>query len=556
LTPAKSLFDYGCGHGKDIEILRAEGIECTGWDPFLLPSASKRKADIVNLGYVINVIEDKQERRKTLSTAWDFSKALLVVAAQIEFAAPAKHHEPYGDGIVTSRRTFQKYYGQSELRSYIEDTLQKGPVPAAPGVFYVFRNESDEQRFLARRFHRRVPVPRAKISELKFAENRDILEPLMESVARLGRLPGPEETPLAPEIEARFGSLKQAFAVVCRATDDKPWEEIAERRTEDLLVYLALSKLSKRSPFSQLPLATQRDVKSFFGTYRSACAQSDELLFRAGDPSAIDKACIHAPVGKLLDNALVLHRSGLSHLPPLLRIYEGCARALTGSIEDADLVKLHRSSGKITYLSYSNFDRDPHPTLQRRIKVTLPTLSIDFFDYSHWEDPQILSSKHGLLHPQHAFYKKFAGLARQEEKYGLLERWESFTTRGTFAEKLRGAGLELHGHRLRKSRGPAMISAPQKRQSFGDGSTGMLAYTDVETHELDRLIRSGKLAFAGHKRLRIYGTLECQGSGKRMGKEHLVFFETDDEARSQGFRPCGSCLKEEYRAWKKEQASS
>jgi len=61
-----------------------------------------------------------------------------------------------------------------------------------------------------------------------------------------------------------------------------------------------------------------------------------------------------------------------------------------------------------------------------------------------------------------------------------------------------------------------------------------------------KMFRKGKLAFAGNVRLRIYGTLRC-GSGKRMKKSNRVFFESATEAEDAGYRPCGHCLREEYK---------
>mgnify|MGYP002135007206 CR=1 FL=1 len=51
----------------------------------------------------------------------------------------------------------------------------------------------------------------------------------------------------------------------------------------------------------------------------------------------------------------------------LLRVYEGCARTYLGEIEDTNLVKLHRTSGKVSYLSYPDFETDPHPALMRSV---------------------------------------------------------------------------------------------------------------------------------------------------------------------------------------------
>jgi len=63
----------------------------------------------------------------------------------------------------------------------------------------------------------------------------------MAAVATLGRLPEIEEFPEAPLVIERFGSLKRAFVVVRRVTGEAEWEAIAQRRREDLLVYLALA---------------------------------------------------------------------------------------------------------------------------------------------------------------------------------------------------------------------------------------------------------------------------------------------------------------------------
>ena len=38
---------------------------------------------------------------------------------------------PFGDGVLTGRGTFQKLFGQGELRSYLEAELQVEAVPAS-----------------------------------------------------------------------------------------------------------------------------------------------------------------------------------------------------------------------------------------------------------------------------------------------------------------------------------------------------------------------------------------------------------------------------------------
>lgn len=71
----------------------------------------------------------------------------------------------------------------------------------------------------------------------------------------------------------------------------------------------------------------------------------------------------------------------------------------------------------------------------------------------------------------------------------------------------------------------------------------------LQVKSLFRLIRAGKIRYAGNKRLKIYGTLHCS-SGKRMKKENRVFFTNEKEAARLGFRPCGHCMRASYLQWK------
>lgn len=63
------------------------------------------------------------------------------------------------------------------------------------------------------------------------------------------------------------------------------------------------------------------------------------------------------------------------------------------------------------------------------------------------------------------------------------------------------------------------------------------------------MIRKNEIVLAGHKGLKIYGTLKC-ASGRRMKRENRVFFNTQSEAQKMGFRPCGHCMGVAYKEWK------
>jgi methylphosphotriester-DNA--protein-cysteine methyltransferase len=70
--------------------------------------------------------------------------------------------------------------------------------------------------------------------------------------------------------------------------------------------------------------------------------------------------------------------------------------------------------------------------------------------------------------------------------------------------------------------------------------------------KLRKLLRNKQIILAGNGTLKIYGLLTCS-SGKRMKKENRVFFSSETSATELGYRPCGHCLKDSYKHWKKHQ---
>jgi DNA phosphorothioation-associated putative methyltransferase len=463
-----SFFDYGCGRGEDLELLATEGITCSGWDPAFRPDAPRVEADVVNLGYVLNIIEHQEERGETLRAAWDLCRRLLAVSAQVLLAGRGKNPIEFGDGVLTNRGTFQKFFEQAELKAYLEEQLHTEAIPAGIGTFYLFKDETRRQQFLANRFRRREILPRRRVAELRLEETRQALGPLMAVIAELGRLPDPTEFDGTPAIIERFGSLKRAFAAIQRITDAESWEAIARRRREDMLVYLALSRFRKRPLLSHLPLGLQRDMKAFFGTYNKACAESDALLFKAGDAAAIDEACKRSTIGKLLPDDLYVHRDALDGLEPILRVYEGCGRTYLGEVEGANVIKIHRRSGKLSYLIYPEFDTNPHPALLRCVKLNLRTRQIDCYDYATSANPPVLHRKETFLSPGDPHRDKFARLTAQEEKQGLLEDPSGIGTRDGWQRRLSQRGFILKRHRLVRTEEPV----PETSESSAPSDTG------------------------------------------------------------------------------------
>jgi DNA phosphorothioation-associated putative methyltransferase len=189
-------------------------------------------------------------------------------------------------------------------------------------------------------------------------------------------------------------------------------------------------------------------MRVFFGAYSKACGEADTLLFKAGDAAAIDEACKRATVGKLLPDDLYVHAAAVNSLDPVLRLYEGCGRAYLGEVEGANLIKIHRRTGKLSYLVYPEFDTDPHPSLQRCVKLNLRTRQIECYDYAQCANPPVLHRKETFLTPEDERRAKFARLTQQEENAGLLAEASGIGTRDGWDQRLSETGYALKGHRL------------------------------------------------------------------------------------------------------------
>ncbi|SDJ65387.1 Ada metal-binding domain-containing protein [Flavobacterium noncentrifugens] len=77
----------------------------------------------------------------------------------------------------------------------------------------------------------------------------------------------------------------------------------------------------------------------------------------------------------------------------------------------------------------------------------------------------------------------------------------------------------------------------------------MINHFNTNDAAIRKLIKEKKIAFAGNKKLKIYGTFRCD-SGKRMKRENRIFFASENDAIANNFRPCGHCMKLNYQNWK------
>ena len=438
LDGRKTIFDYGCGQGDDVRALCDNGIQASGWDPYHAPDNDKHTANIVNLGFVINVIEDIDERIDALVSAYQLADELLIVSAMLA-SQDATKGTPYGDGVITSRNTFQKYYTQSELNQFIIEVLDANPIPVSPGIFYVFKNKDKEQKYLyGRQANRRnilrlAGLSRAKSpmraarAEEKYQQNRLLLERLWRLCISLGRTPQRDEVPHLDEINDIFGSLPAAIGFIKSRKDepDTTLSSARESRINDLLVYFALLQFVKKTPYSHLEPKLRIDIKEFFGNYSSALKEGNNLLFSISDTNTISDACIWSEehgIGYLDDDgSLQLHTSMVEQLPPVLRVYIGCSTYMYGDISSADLIKVHSTSGKLTLINFDDFENNAIPRMTTRIKINFRSQSFDVFDYVGEYVPPYLYNKSRFINEEYPHYAEQIAFEESLDSLNLFE---------------------------------------------------------------------------------------------------------------------------------------
>jgi DNA phosphorothioation-associated putative methyltransferase len=448
LRRGESFFDYGCGHGGDVLAIEKLGHKSCGWDPVHAPEVAKQAADVVNLGFVLNVIEDPAERVDALVDAWKYAQRALLVSTLIAGQEAYDDILTFGDGVLTRRDTFQKFFEPAEIQALLEDTLHTEAVPVGLGIYLVFRDTAELHDFLAsraRRFidweslSRRLGLLKAlRAKRDPYDTHRELLDEFWESVLVLGRIPRDEEFDRLVEVRQACGSLPRALQLFIDRFGEPTFTAARQRRKEDLLVFVAAAQLRRKIPFNQLSLRLQRDLRSFFGSYANAEEKARELMFAAGDEDELEIAVAQLDFGYFdtREGHFTIHRDLLDELPVILRIYVECAARLYGNPREADLIKIHLHSRKLTFHYYRDFDKDPLPELLTRIKIDLKRLFVSVIDHTTGPEHQLLFFKERFLSKDHPDRPKMDRFSAKIRKLGLRdetigygptkEKWEAW----------------------------------------------------------------------------------------------------------------------------------
>lgn len=114
LKKSDTILDYGAGRGKDFQHLKNKGFKAKAFDPHIQGiETPPKKADIVLSSYVLNTVRPNQ-RNKIIKDIRNKTgkKAYITVRRK---GSPGI---PTADGILTKKKTFQKYYEPQELLHY------------------------------------------------------------------------------------------------------------------------------------------------------------------------------------------------------------------------------------------------------------------------------------------------------------------------------------------------------------------------------------------------------------------------------------------------------
>ncbi len=65
----REILDFGCGFGTDVEILKSDGFNITGYDNYYFKDYPDKKFDTITCIYVLNVLEDVEQTDVLMSVS-------------------------------------------------------------------------------------------------------------------------------------------------------------------------------------------------------------------------------------------------------------------------------------------------------------------------------------------------------------------------------------------------------------------------------------------------------------------------------------------------------
>ena len=403
LAPDRTFFDYGCGLGGDVRFLQSLGYVAHGWDPAHRPDETPRPAEVVNLGYVLNVIERPAERARALRQAFDLAENCLCVSVLIGSGSYAGEVQSYGDGVLTSRKTFQRYYQQEEVAKYLQEVLGIVPIPLEAGVFLIFRRSEAAHAFLLNRLQRSVPlihgVPRQRKRLLRAAlleafqsQHKEHWAAYAEFVAAHGRPPASAESPALLTAAEHGLAPTDLWEAAANELPESQLNELRRLRTNQYIVFMAICRFRGVPKLGELSVTARFDIRFYFRSYSHLKELSNKHLFAAGDNDRVARLCEDAPVGVNTTDGYFVARRDLPQLDPTLQIYARLGELFFGDLDRMDVVKIHKTSPRLSLFALTDLD-EAVPRLKSRVKIDLQTQQVRFFDHATNAEPEVLIGK-------------------------------------------------------------------------------------------------------------------------------------------------------------------
>lgn len=133
------ILDFGCGIGKDVELLKGKGNDIIGYDPFYFPEFPNEKFDTVLCFYVLNVLLPEEQAEVLMNVSKLLKpngKAYFAVRRDIQ-------HEGFRIHKIHRKETYQCLIKLAYLSIYKNEnceiyeyehytTLNKGKIELSP----------------------------------------------------------------------------------------------------------------------------------------------------------------------------------------------------------------------------------------------------------------------------------------------------------------------------------------------------------------------------------------------------------------------------------------
>jgi DNA phosphorothioation-associated putative methyltransferase len=408
VTNKSKIFDYGCGRGDDVSILAQNNFEnVSGWDPyFAKDNVIPKKSEFVSLSFVLNVIEDVDERHSVLKKAFKIASKALVFSVMLEHQNTLQFAYPFNDGYLTSINTFQKYYSAPEIEAVVKEQLNDTPIKLGPGIYIVFKDKSLEQEYLFKRQLGLLVETKTTVKDDagdRFAEA--LVAKMVKTILGFGRVP--KLTELKSKFQEEIAQARVSYNRLSRLALSQisisDLKHVREAFSAEMLIFLAINRFDGRVKYGDLPEKFQIDVRAHFGSLRNANEEAERLLFSLSDTDGLISAALDAERaghGHLIGTKFRCHSKQCENLPKNLRLFYKIGERLHRSIADTDIIQLHLETKKMAFLIVNEFEKSSLPRIHSREIVNFATQDIVVVPHQEKEQVRILFLKSALMDAQ------------------------------------------------------------------------------------------------------------------------------------------------------------